>query len=57
LSASGICACDNGKTGSGTFLFKPNRGEYGAFLAALGRLTGKKAVDANQTPAVVHYAL
>ena len=47
----------NGMTASGTVLFKLNRAEYGEFLAALERLTGKKAVDANKTPTVVHYSL
>jgi hypothetical protein len=44
-------------TGSGTVLFKLNSGEYREFLAALERLTGRKAVDANKTPTVVHYDL
>jgi hypothetical protein len=44
-------------TGSGTVLLKLNSGEYREFLAALERLTGRKAVDANKTPTVVHYDL
>jgi len=36
-------------------LFRLNKGEYGAFLAGLERLTGKKAVDTNQTLTAVHY--
>jgi hypothetical protein len=36
-------------------LFRLNKSEYGAFLAGLERLTGKKAVDTNQTLTAVHY--
>jgi hypothetical protein len=46
-----------GSTGTQSVLFKLNRGEYREFLAALELLTGKKAVDANKTPTVVHYDL
>jgi len=36
-------------------LFKLNKTEYGAFLSGLERLTGKKAIDTNQTLTTVHY--
>jgi hypothetical protein len=36
-------------------LFKLNKSEYTAFLSGLERLTGKKAVDTNQTLTTVHY--
>ena len=38
-------------------LFKLNHDEYRDFVAALERLTGKKAVNTNKTPTVVHYEL
>jgi hypothetical protein len=38
-------------------LLKLNHGQYGDFVATLERLTGKKAVDTNKTPTVVHYDL
>jgi hypothetical protein len=50
-------APSNGMTRSGTVLFKLDRGEYREFVAALERLTGKKAVDTKTTPTVVHYDL
>jgi len=36
-------------------LFRLNKSEYNAFLSGLERLTGKKAVDTNQTRTAVHY--
>jgi len=36
-------------------LFRLNKGEYSSFLAGLERLTGKKAVDTNQSRTTVHY--
>ncbi|MGB7760446.1 MAG: hypothetical protein WBL61_11485 [Bryobacteraceae bacterium] len=36
-------------------LFKLNKSEYTAFLSGLERLTGKKAVDTNQTRTAVRY--
>jgi hypothetical protein len=38
-------------------LFRLSSSEYHDFLAALERLTGKKAVDTNQVPTVVRYGL
>lgn len=38
-------------------LLKLNRNEYRDFLAALEQVTGIKAVDTNQVPTVVHYAI
>lgn len=38
-------------------VFRLNGSEYHEFLAALERLTGKKAVDTNQVPTVVRYGL
>jgi hypothetical protein len=38
-------------------LFKLNHDEYGDSVAALERQTGKKAVNTNTTPTVVHYDL
>jgi len=38
-------------------LFRLSGSEYRDFLAALERLTGKKAVDTNQVPTVVRYGL
>jgi hypothetical protein len=38
-------------------LFKLNPDEYRDFVAALERLTGKRAVNTNMTPTVVHYSL
>jgi hypothetical protein len=38
-------------------LFRFTRGDYQAFLAALERLTGMKAVDTRQVPTVVRYEL
>lgn len=46
-----------GITASGTVLFKLTGKEYGEFLAALERLTGKKVVDTKKTATVVHYDL
>lgn len=36
-------------------LLKLNKGEYGAFVAGLERITGKKAVDTNRTLTSVRY--
>ena len=36
-------------------LFKLNKSEYDTFLSGLERLTGKKAVDTNQTRTAVRY--
>src|ERR1017187_4136936 len=38
-------------------LLKLNHGEYRDFVAVLERLTGKKAVNTNQTPTAVRYGL
>jgi hypothetical protein len=38
-------------------LFRLSRDDYQAFLAALERLTGMKAVDTHQVPTVVRYEL
>jgi hypothetical protein len=50
---------NSGLTGAKTpkveVLFKLNKSEYSAFLSGLERLTGKKAVDTNQTLTAVHY--
>ena len=48
-------AAAGAKTPKVEVLFRLNKGEYGAFLAGLERLTGKKAVDTNQTLTAVHY--
>lgn len=40
-----------------TVLFKLNHAEYRDFLAALERLTGRKATDTKKTPTAVHYDL
>ena len=39
----------------GDVVFKVSSGEYGQFVAALERLTGKQAVDTKATPTVVRY--
>jgi hypothetical protein len=36
-------------------LFKLNRSEYAAFLSGLERMTGKQAIDTNQTRTAVRY--
>jgi len=43
------------KTPKVEVLFKLNKSEYGAFLSGLERLTGRKAVDTNQTRTTVRY--
>jgi hypothetical protein len=45
------------KGGKTEAVFRLNGSEYHEFLAALERLTGKKAVDTNQVPTVVRYGL
>jgi hypothetical protein len=45
----------DGKTPTAEVLFKLSKSEYASFLAGLERLTGKKAVDTNQTLTTVHY--
>ena len=55
----GVTWMNSGLTGAKTpkveVLFKLNKSEYSAFLSGLERLTGKKAVDTNQTLTAVHY--
>jgi len=48
-------AAAGAKTQKVEVLFKLNKSEYGVFIAGLERLTGKKAVDTNQTLTSVHY--
>ena len=48
---------DNTRSADRTVLLKLNHGEYGDFVAALEKLTGKKAVDTKKTATVVHYDL
>ena len=40
-----------------TVLFKLSHAEYRDFVAALERLTGRKAVNTKETPTTVHYDL
>ena len=51
LSSDGTSA----RTPKVEVLFKLNKSEYNAFLSGLERLTGKKAVDTNQTRTTVRY--
>lgn len=55
----GVTWMNSAATGARTpkveVLFKLNKSEYSAFLSGLERLTGKKAVDTNQTLTAVHY--
>jgi hypothetical protein len=55
----GVTWTNSAATGATTpkveVLFKLNKSEYTAFLSGLERLTGKKAVDTNQTLTAVHY--
>jgi hypothetical protein len=53
----GLTWTDNNRRADKTVLFKLNHDEYRDFVAALERLTGKKAVNTNTTPTVVHYDL
>jgi hypothetical protein len=57
----GLTWSNDNRTGSPArsqgVLFKLSGGEYREFLDALERLTGKRAVDANKTPVVVHYKI
>ncbi|MGA2039604.1 MAG: hypothetical protein ABSH42_10040 [Bryobacteraceae bacterium] len=50
-----INSAETGATPKVEVLFKLNKSEYAAFLSSLERLTGKKAVDTNQTRTAVHY--
>lgn len=55
----GVTWVNNAATGARTpkveVLFKLNKSEYDTFLSGLERLTGKKAVDTNQTRTAVRY--
>ena len=53
----GVRWTDIARRAGRTVLFKLNHDEHRDFVAALERLTGKKAVDTNKTPTVVHYDL
>jgi hypothetical protein len=53
----GVTWTDNTRRGDRTVLFRLNHHEYRDFVAALERLTGKKAVNTNKTPTVIHYDL
>jgi len=44
-----------GSDGSVEVLFKLNKSEYRAFVSGLERITGKKAIDTNQTLTSVRY--
>ena len=48
-------AATGAKTPKVEVLFRLNKSEYTAFLAGLERLTGKKAIDTNQTLTTVQY--